>query len=329
MEEIRTALVTGAQGQDGSYLVEWLLEKGYRVVGASRFPEAAAARAPQLPVEWVRWDPMDQPGMEGLFGQLRPDECYNLAAAASGSGMYDQPAAICEANGVSVVRMLEAMRLASPRTRFAQASSAEVFGIAESSPQSEDTLRRPRSPYGAAKQLADAAVDIYRQRFGLFAGSAILYNHESPRRGEGFVTRKVTRAAAAIKLGLGERLSLGNLDASRDWGFAGDYVRAMWLMLQASEPGDFVIATGISHTVRQMCEAAFSHVGLDYRDFVDHDPAAFRAAETVSLLGSPEKARRVLGWKPLVDFNTLIGMMVDSDIARLRDAGEAPKGAGQ
>lgn len=328
MAGTRTALVTGAQGQDGSYLVELLVDKGYRVVGASRTPAAAAVRWSRLPVEWVAWDPMDQFGMERLFGELGPDECYNLAAAASGSGMYDQPAAICEANGVAVVRMLEAMRLASPHTRFAQASSAEVFGLPESSPQSEHTTRRPRSPYGAAKQLADAGVDIYRQHYGMFAGSAILYNHESPRRGEGFVSRKITRAAAAIKLGLGERLALGNLDASRDWGYAGDYVRAMWLMLQAREPGDFVIATGVGHTVRQMCEAAFAHVNLDYRDFVDHDPAVFRAAESVPLLGSPEKALRVLGWKPSVDFNILIGMMVESDLARLREAG-ASTGASQ
>jgi len=319
MADTRTALVTGARGQDGSYLTELLLEKGYCVVGASRSPDAARAHALTPRFEWIPWDPMDQPGMERTLASVQPDECYNLAASASGAGMYDQPAAMCETNGVAVVRMLEAIRLASPGTRFVQASSAEVFGIPATSPQSEDTIRRPRSPYGAAKQLADAAVDIYRQRYDLFAASAILYNHESPRRGPGFVSRKVTQAAARISLGLAERLSLGNLEASRDWGYAGDYARAMWLMLQADAPGDFVIATGTSHTVREMCQVAFAHVGLDYEDFVDQDLAAFRAAEPVPLLGAPDKARRVLGWQPHVDFNTLIEMMVDADLARLRN----------
>ena len=235
--------------------------------------------------------------LEHALAQFQPDECYNFAAYTSGAGMYDDPVAVGDLNGLAVVRILEAIRKASPSTRFLQASSSEVFGSSQTSPQDENTPRNPTSPYGAAKAYADSIVSIYRERYGLFACSAILYNHESPLRDVGFVSRKVTRGAAAISLGLTQHLLLGNLEARRDWGYAGDYVRAMWQMLQAQTASDFVIATGTSNSVRQMCEYAFSRVGLDYRTHVREDPSAFRPHEPVPLLGNAGKghARTGLG----------------------------------
>ena len=318
---VRKALITGASGQDGIYLSELLLRKGYHVVGTTRRPlEEVPEAGANSSIAWIQWDSADQAAIEQALTHLQPDECYNLAAQASGSAMYEEPASIGETNGIAVVRLLEAIRTKSPHTRFVQASSAEVFGAPESHPQSETTVRRPRSPYGAAKLYADAIVDVYRERYGLFAASAILYNHESPRRGMGFVSRKVSQAAAAISLGLADQVTLGNLDACRDWGFAGDYVNAMWLMLQAQDPEDFVIATGVSRSVADLCKVAFDRVGLDYRPFVIQEPALFRAIEPVPLVGCADKARRVLGWAPTVDFNEFVAMMVDCDVARLQGA---------
>ena len=319
MDRRKLALVTGAHGQDGGYPCRLLIDKGYEVIGTSRVARAGdSTDGAGRGIEWVEWDGLGEEVPRALFGARRIDECYNLAAYASGSGMYEQPEAIGEINGLAVTRLLEAMRQASPQTRFVQASSAEVFGRPDASPQDESSPRRPRSPYGAAKLYADAMVDIYRSRYGLHASSAILYNHESPRRGAGFVTRKITRAAAAIRLGRAESVSLGNLDAQRDWGYAGDYVRAMWMMAQAPDPDDYVVATGESHRVRDVCAIAFRRVGLDYRRHVTEDPAAFRPSEPVPLLGSPGKIRRKLGWIPEVDFEALVEMMVDHDLADLR-----------
>ena len=315
MTQARTALVTGTTGQDGSYLVELLLAKGYCVVGTSRVPLGMQGLE-----QAVKWDGMDQETIDRVLADYRPDECYNLAAYASGAGMYDDPVAMGEINGLMVSRILESIRTQSPGTRFMQASSSEVFGIPAESPQDESSIRQPRSPYGAAKLYADTMVKVYRERYGLFACSAILYNHESPRRGLGFVTRKVTRGAAAIKLGLAGELALGNLDAQRDWGYAGDYVEAMWLMLQEKTPDDYVVATGILHTVRELCECAFDHVGLDYRHHVRIDHSAFRPAESISLVGNAGKAALQMGWQPTVDFKSMIEMMVDHDLAQLRHA---------
>jgi GDPmannose 4,6-dehydratase len=229
--------------------------------------------------------------------------------------MYDDPISIGEVNGLAVVRMLEAVRIVDPSARFCQASSREIFGEAFVSPQSESTRTNPRSPYGAAKLYADVMVRIFRERYGLFAGSAILFNHESPRRQLSFISRKVTNAAARIKLGLDHELFIGNLDTVRDWGFAGDYVRAMWLMLQQPNPDDYVIATGTAHSVRDLCQLAFSHVGLDYRDYIRTDTDLYRPSEPFPLVGNPAKARINLGWRPQLQFRELIGQMVDSDLA--------------
>jgi len=323
MTQARTALVTGATGQDGFHLIELLLSKGYNVVGTSRESSSGIVAGAQGLQERVKWDGMDQETINRILAEYRPDECYNLAAYASGAGMYDDPVAIGEINGLAVSRILESIRTRSPGTRFMQASSSEVFGTPTENPQDESSARHPRSPYGAAKLYADAMVKVYRERYGLFACSAILYNHESPRRGLGFVTRKVTRGAAAIKLGLAEELSLGNLDAQRDWGYAGDYVEAMWLMLQANAADDYVVATGILHTVRELCEHAFARVDLDYRDHVREDHSAFRPIERVPLVGNAGKAALQIGWRPSMDFKSLIEMMVDHDLAQLRDANMA------
>jgi GDPmannose 4,6-dehydratase len=272
------------------------------------------------------WDVTDKDQLGRTLRDFRPDECYNLAAFASGGGMYDDPVAMAEVNGLAVTCILEAIRTGSPRTRLLQASSSEVFGHSQSSPQNESTSRNPRSPYGAAKLYADSMVRIYRERYGLFACSAILYNHESPFRSLDFVSRKITRAAAAISLGMEDSLSLGNLDALRDWGYAGDYVEAMWRILQARTASDYVIATGVSHSVREMCGYAFDYIGLDYRAYVRSDPSAFRQQEPVPLVGDASKARRDLGWIPGTDLKKLIEMMVDNDLAQLR-ASQDPVGA--
>jgi GDPmannose 4,6-dehydratase len=320
-----TALITGMAGQDGSYLAELLVAKGYRVVGGTREPaRAAGALEPALrsSVELLRWDMGDQPGMQDILRSHQVNEFYNFAGCTSGAGMYDDPVLIGDVNGLAVVRMLEAIREVDPHIRFCQASSREVFGDALESPQTESTTRAPRSPYGAAKAYADAMVRIYREKYGLFACSAILFNHESPRRGLEFATRKITHAAAAIQLGQADELLLGNLDARRDWGFAGDTVRAMWQMLQAPAPEDYVVATGSTHSVREFCEAAFGCVGLDYRNFVRTDKGVYRPAEQVLLVGDAARARRMLGWSPEVGFETMVKSMVDSDLRVLASSSQ-------
>lgn len=328
----RTVLITGIGGQDGSYAAELCLARGDRVVGTGRDP---AALVGQLPAGLAghaalrRWDMNSLAETIALVEDVRPDEIYNFAAEASGAGMYDEPLRIAEINGLAVARLLEAVRQVSQASRLVQASSSELFGLAATSPQSETTPLRPRSPYGAAKLYAHNMVEIYRRHHGLFACSAILFNHESPRRGEGFVTRRVTRAAAAISLGLEAELTLGNLDATRDWGFAGDTVAAMALMLAAPAADDYVVATGVSHSVRDLCRIAFAHVGLDYRDHVRTGEAAFRAAEPVPLVGNAAHARDALGWRPRIDFAHLVAMMVDADLdrARARACATAPASA--
>lgn len=310
----RTALITGVRGQDGSYMAELLLAGGYRVVGTSR--EAAAP--PLAGVEMAEWDLRDEQALRRLIERERPSEIYNFAAYSSGAGMYEDPVGIGEVNGLAVARILEAIRAADAAIRFCQASSSELFGEAQESPQSETTRLHPRSPYGAAKLYAHEMVGIYRRRYGLFACSAILFNHESPRRRPEFVTRKVTRAAAAISLGQERELVLGNLDARRDWSFAGDLMRGCHLMLQAGAPDDYVLATGQTHSVRDLCRIAFEHVGLDYQDHVREDAAAFRPAEPLPLVGDASRARRQLNWTPRLGFPDLVRMMVDADLERLR-----------
>lgn len=320
MTDKPTALITGITGQDGSYLAELLLAKGYRVIGTVRDRQKAGDASPVAlkdAVEFVAWDMLDQRGMTGTLAQYRPQEIYNFAAYSSGAGMYDDPVGVGEVNGMAVARMLEAIRVVDVRMRFCQASSREIFGEAVESPQDEATPVNPRSPYGAAKLYADSMIRIYRQRYDIFACSAILFNHESPRRGLGFVTRKITCAAAKIKLGLVKELHLGNLDAQRDWGFAGDYVRAMWLMLQQERADDYVLATGQVHSVRELCELAFSHLGLDYRDYVREEEACYRPTEGALLVGNIAKARSELRWQPETGFRELVQMMVDEDLRRL------------
>lgn len=318
---MQTALITGITGQDGSYMAETLLAKGYRVVGAVRdVQKAAATLLPDLAdrIELVNWNMRDSENMVKVLTRYQPTEFYNFAAYSSGAGMFDDPVAIGEVNGLAVARMLEAIRITDPAIRFCQASSSELFGEATESPQFERTPFQPRSPYGAAKLYAHQMIRIYRQHYGLFACSAILFNHESPRRGLDFVVRKVTHEAARIKLGLASELCLGNLDARRDWGYAGDYVRAMWLMLQQSSADDYVVATGELHSVRELCECAFGCVGLNYQDYVREDVAIFRPAEPVPLVGNATKARDQLGWRPEISFRKLVARMVDADLQMLR-----------
>jgi len=323
MSARKTALLTGVAGQDGSYLAELLLARGYRVVGAVRDTERAAATLAALQIQGVELLALDlrdsgaQAAMQALLASVRPHEVYNLAAFASGAGMFDDPLGMAEVNGLAVARWLEAIRAVDPAIRFCQASSSELFGDALSSPQHEATTLRPRTPYGAAKQYAHSMVQIYRQRFGLFACSAILFNHESPRRGLGFVTRKISHHAALIARGQATELCLGNLEARRDWGFAGDSVRAMWLMLQQPASDNYVLATGVTHSVRELCAAAFGRVGLDYRDHVRTEVQDFRAPEGAQLVGDPAHATRTLGWAPSIDFDQLVALMVDADLQRL------------
>jgi GDPmannose 4,6-dehydratase len=317
---MKTALITGVTGQDGSYLAEHLLSKGYRVIGAVRNSQNSKehlAVGLRNSVELVAWDMLDKSLMTEVLAAYHPTEIYNFAAYSSGTGMFDDPVGIGEVNGLAVVRILESIRLVNTEIRFCQASSREVFGEAVESPQTESTPVNPRSPYGAAKLYADFMIRIYRQRFGLFACSAILFNHESPRRGLEYVTRKITHEAARIKLGLAKELHLGNLHAQRDWGFAGDYVRAMWLMLQQEKADDYVVATGVAHTVREFCELAFARLGLDYRNYVREDALAYRPAEPAPLVGAANKANRQLGWRPEIEFRELVHMMVDADLQNL------------
>lgn len=317
----KVSLITGITGQDGSYLAELLLSKGHCVIGAVRDLEASQRVLPsplRNAVRLVEWDMRDESRMRRVLEDCAPDEFYNLAAFASGLGMYDDPVGMGDVNGLAVARMLEAIRVVNPAIRFCQASSREVFGDTPPvSPQDETTPPMPRSPYGAAKLYADAMVRVYRRHFGLHASSAIQFNHESPRRSQSFVTRKISHAAACIKLGLAQEVELGNLDVRRDWGYAGDFVRALWLMQQQPQADDFVLATGKTHTVREFCQVAFEYLGLDYQRHVSLSADVFRAAEPVLPVGDASKARRVLGWEPEVEFEQMVHMMVDADMQRL------------
>ena len=316
----RTALITGITGQDGSYLAELLLDKGYRVVGVvRRTSHDSYERIGHLleRVEIVPADLLDQHSLTAVVQQARPDEVYNLAAQSFVPTSWTQPVLTGEFTALGVTRLLEAVRLAHPAARFYQASSSEMFGKAVETPQRESTPFYPRSPYGVAKVYGHWITVNYRESYGLYAVSGILFNHESPRRGLEFVTRRVSHGVARIARGRAKRLTLGNLDARRDWGFAGDYVDAMWRMLQQAEPEDFVIGTGETHSVRELCEVAFGHVGLDWRRHVEVDPALVRPAEVDVLQADPARARRGLGWQPRVGFADLVRMMVDADLARL------------
>jgi len=318
-----TALITGVTGQDGSYLAELLLAKGYRVVGVvRRTSHDSYERIQHLvgKIEIVPADLLDQHSLQLVVREARPDEVYNLAAQSFVPTSWTQPVLTGEFTALGVTRLLDAVRLETPGARFYQASSSEMFGKVRETPQRETTPFHPRSPYGVAKVYAHYITVNYRESYGLFAASGILFNHESPRRGLEFVTRKITDAVARIKLGLASELRLGNLEARRDWGFAGDYVDAMWRMLQQSEPEDYVVGTGRQHSVRDCCEVAFAHAGLDWREHVKHDGRFDRPAEVETLLADPTKARERLGWVPQVDFERLMEMMVDADLARLRRA---------
>ncbi len=315
-----TALITGITGQDGSYLAEFLLEKGYEVVGMVRRSSTVTFERIehiQDRITIVQGDLHDQSSLVSLIEEYKPDEVYNLAAQSFVPTSWTQPVLTGEVTALGVTRLLEVLRLVSPKTRFYQASSSEMFGKVREVPQKETTPFYPRSPYGVAKVYGHWITVNYRESYDLFAVSGILFNHESPRRGLEFVTRKITHGVARIKLGLANELRLGNLEARRDWGFAGDYVRAMWLMLQQDEPEDFVVGTGETHSVREFCEIAFGYVGLDYRDYVVQDPRFYRPAEVDLLVSDPSKARKKLGWEPSVDFEGLIRMMIDADLKRL------------
>ena len=316
----KRALITGISGQDGSYLAELLLDEGYDVFGLTRRASAPNLWRIEHLLDRVTLRPgdlLDQLSLIRVLNDVRPHEVYNLAAMSFVPASWDQPMLTGEFNAQGVTRMLEAVRHVDPSIRLYQASSSEMFGKVREVPQTELTPFYPRSPYGVSKVFAHYITVNYRESYELFAVSGILFNHESPRRGLEFVTRKVTDGVARIKLGLSRELRLGNLDAQRDWGFAGDYVRAMWLMLQQDEPDDFVVATGESHSVRELVEIAFRHAGLDWQEYVKTDPGLLRPAEVDHLIGDPAKARRVLKWQPSVDFNGLVRMMVDADVARL------------
>ena len=315
---MKTALITGIAGQDGSYLAELLLGEGYRVVGIRRHDTDPWRIAHLMDrIELVDADLLDEEALVAVLESHRPSEIYNLAGHSFVPSSWDRPEVVGEATGLGSARLLEAIRRVEPAMRFYQASSSEIFGNALEVPQSESTPTNPRNPYGAAKAFAHFTVGNARTHDGLFAVSGILYNHESPRRGLEFLTRKVTDAAARISMGLSEFVSLGSLDARRDWGFAGDYVRAMWLMLQRDEPSDYVVASGVLHSVRDVCEIAFRRVGLDYAEHVRIDPAFVRPLEDVPLVGDASKARRELGWAPTVTFEGLIELLVDSDLDRI------------
>lgn len=315
-----TALITGINGQDGSYLAELLLEKGYEVHGMCRRTSIDnCERIEHLRdhVQLHSGDLLDQSSMQMLVEKIRPTEVYNLAAQSFVAASWQQPLLTGEVTGLGVTRILEAIRLVNPEIRFYQASSSEMFGKVHETPQRETTILHPRSPYGAAKVYGHYITINYRESFNMYACSGILFNHESPRRGLEFVTRKISDAVARIKLGLQSELRLGNLDAKRDWGFAGDYVEAMWLMLQQETADDYVIGTGETHTVREFVDIAFRHVGLDYREFVTVDPKFFRPAEVDILLADATKAKAALGWRPRMSFEQLVHTMVDADLDRV------------
>lgn len=312
-----TALITGVTGQDGSHLADFLLDKGYRVFGLAR--RSSGDNTQRLTsirehITLLDGDLLDQSSLLRIVEQTQPDEVYNLAGMSFVPASWQQPVLTGEFTALGVTRILEALRQACPAARFFQASSSEMFGKVRESPQRETTPLHPRSPYGVAKTYGHFITINYRESFSLFACSGIMFNHEGPRRGLEFVSRKITHAVARIKLGLAEELRLGNLQARRDWGYAGDFVRAMWLMLQHDRPEDFVIGTGVTHSVQELVETAFDHVGLDWREYVTVDPALYRPAEVDVLQADPAKARRLLGWQPQVAFADLIGMMVEEDL---------------
>lgn len=322
----KTALITGITGQDGSYLTEFLLEKGYHVVGMVRrsstvnFDRIAHLQEKEA-LEIVQGDLLDQMSLIDILRETRPGEVYNLAAQSFVPTSWRQPVLTGEFTALGVTRMLDAIRIVNPEIRFYQASSSEMFGKVVEVPQTEKTPFYPRSPYGVAKVYGHWITINYRESYNLFACSGILFNHESPRRGLEFVTHKVTNAAARIKLGLQQEVRLGNLEARRDWGYAGDYVRAMWLMLQQDQPDDYVIASGQTHSVRELCEVAFSYLDMNYEDYVIIDEKFYRPAEVDLLVGDASKGKKQLGWEPTISFKELIAMMVEADLAVLRDEG--------
>jgi GDPmannose 4,6-dehydratase len=320
---VKRAVITGITGQDGSYLAELLLREGYEVTGVVRRSSAPNLWRIEHLLDRITLRPadlLDQLSLMRIIQDVRPHELYNLAAMSFVPASWDQPLLTGEFNSMGVTRMLEAIRQVDPGIRIYQASSSEMYGRVREVPQTELTPFYPRSPYGVSKVFGHYITVNYRESYGMYAVSGILFNHESPRRGLEFVTRKVTDGVARIKLGLADRLSLGNLDAQRDWGFAGDYVRAMWLMLQQDSADDYVIATGVSHSVRQLVEIAFGHVGLDWQKYVHVDPKLLRPAEVDHLIGDATKAKRELKWEPSVSFEQLVAMMVDADVERLSGA---------
>lgn len=322
---MKTALVTGITGQDGSYLAEFLLARGYRVVGMVRRSSTInfdRIKHIQNEIEIAQGDLLDQMSIVDILREFGPDEVYNLAAQSFVPTSWKQPVLTGEFTALGVTRMLEAIRSTNPKIRFYQASSSEMFGKVVEVPQRESTPFYPRSPYGVAKVYGHWITVNYRESYNVFASSGILFNHESPRRGLEFVTHKVTHGVAKIKLGKSKDLHLGNLDSRRDWGFAGDYVKAMWLMLQHDKAEDFVIATGETHSVQELCEVAFGHAGLDWREFVKQDQKFFRPAEVDLLVGDASKAGKALGWEPTVTFKGLIEMMVDDDIKAIQEGRE-------
>ncbi len=315
----KRVLITGLTGQDGSYLAELLLGKGYEVCGLMRRSSSETTERLEGFEDRVRiigGDLLDQTSLMDAIEEAQPDEVYNLAAQSFVAESWKEPVYTGDVDALGVTRLLEAIRRVKPDARFYQASSSEMFGKVHETPQRETTPFHPRSPYGVAKVYGYFITMNYRESYGMHASNGILFNHESPRRGIEFVTRKITDGVARIKAGLATELALGNLDAKRDWGFAGDYVEAMWLMLQQDAPGDYVVATGETHTVREFCEIAFSRAGLDYEKHVVVDPRFMRPAEVELLLGDPEKAKTELGWEPTVSFRGLVEMMVDTDLER-------------
>jgi GDPmannose 4,6-dehydratase len=318
---VPTALITGITGQDGSYLAELLLTKGYRVVGMARRASTGTYERIQHLLDdiiVIQGDLTDQGSLLSVFEQFEPDEVYNLAAQSFVPTSWNQPALTGDVTALGVTRMLEAIRFVNPKAKFYQASSSEMFGKVLEVPQKESTPFYPRSPYGVAKVYGHWITVNYRESFGFFAVSGILFNHESPRRGLEFVTRKISDGVARIKLGIAKELRLGNLESRRDWGFAGDYVKAMWLMLQRDEPENFVIGSGETHSVREFCETAFRRADLDYKDFVIQDQSFYRPAEVDLLVSDPGRAAVEIGWKPSVGFDALVNIMVDADIERLK-----------
>jgi GDPmannose 4,6-dehydratase len=321
----KKALITGITGQDGSYLAEFLLNKGYDIIGLVRrtsTPSIARLGAILDRISLVSGDLADESSLVSIIEKAQPDEVYNLAAQSFVPASWDQPIFTSDVTAIGVLRILEAIRAVNPNIKFYQASSSEMFGKAQEVPQTEKTPFYPRSPYGVSKVYGHWITVNYRESYGMFACSGILFNHESPRRGIEFVTRKITHGVARIKHGLDKELPLGNLDAKRDWGFAGDYVEAMWLMLQQEKPDTYVISSGQAHSVREFVEAAFNCAGLDYREYVKVDQKFFRPAEVDILMGNPAKAERELGWKPKVSFDNLVKMMVEHDL----EDGGADKG---